>query len=290
MYIYHALINALSAHMIHINLNMILPAPAHPAPPLHPPSDDESVYSGDSWDRLPSTHTHACTHTHTHTTHERTHIHKHTTHIRTHYTTQHCTHTHIHPVIKRRQVDRCIQCTCWLWQRCSQQYSNASATKPSAGPPYPPLCVDDTCGGTAVNASQSSARITAHFSFFKRCISPTRVSLCVCFLSFLSAVSHQPGWGCFLSAICHQQGRVLFCFVFLGGIFLFLSAVSHQQEHAALCRFMSNIHNIYIFKHNKHNIPHTLAHTHTHTHACKTETDRQGQHTDRCTEKKQHFM
>ena len=30
MYIYHALINALSAHMIHINLNMIFYAPFRP--------------------------------------------------------------------------------------------------------------------------------------------------------------------------------------------------------------------------------------------------------------------
>ena len=60
MYIYHALINALSAHMIHINLNMIFYTHVE-----HSPIKNNllKVFYGN---------THTYTHTHTHT-HIRTH-------------------------------------------------------------------------------------------------------------------------------------------------------------------------------------------------------------------------
>ena len=76
MYIYHALINALSAHKIHINLNMIFYTHVQHSP-------TETIYI-----KYYLQHTH--THTHTHTTHTRTHTH---TLMRTR---THNTHTHTH--------------------------------------------------------------------------------------------------------------------------------------------------------------------------------------------------
>ena len=54
MYIYHALINALSAHMIHINLNTILNLQVEHSP-------TKTIY------RIIGKRTHMHTHTHTHT-------------------------------------------------------------------------------------------------------------------------------------------------------------------------------------------------------------------------------
>ena len=56
MYIYHALINALSAHMININLNMIFYTHVEHSPSLLPKQFTFKVLFG-------NTHTH--THTHT---------------------------------------------------------------------------------------------------------------------------------------------------------------------------------------------------------------------------------
>ena len=69
MYIYHVLINALSAHMIHINLNTIFYAHVEDNP-------TETIYI--------RRYKRARTHTHTHT-HARTHVY---THARTHAYTQ----------------------------------------------------------------------------------------------------------------------------------------------------------------------------------------------------------
>ena len=66
MYIYHALINALSAHMIHINLNMIFYTHVE-----H--SHTKIIYIKYYTEKQTSTHT---THTHTRArTHARTHAH-----------------------------------------------------------------------------------------------------------------------------------------------------------------------------------------------------------------------
>ena len=72
MYIYHALINALSAHMTHINLNMIFYTHVEHSP-------TKTIYikyykkQNKTKTRTHYKHTHARTHTHTHT-----HIHTHT--------------------------------------------------------------------------------------------------------------------------------------------------------------------------------------------------------------------
>ena len=55
MYIYHAFINALSAHMIHINLNMIFYTHV------------EHRFTKTIYIKYYLTHTHTPTHTHTHT-------------------------------------------------------------------------------------------------------------------------------------------------------------------------------------------------------------------------------
>ena len=71
MYIYHALINALSAHMIHINLNMIFYTHVE-----HSPTKTIYIkyYTEKQTHALDTQHTH--THTHTHArTHARTHAH-----------------------------------------------------------------------------------------------------------------------------------------------------------------------------------------------------------------------
>ena len=65
MYIYHALINALSAHMIHINLNMIFYTHAEQSP-------TKTIYinyyiKNTNKMHYTHTHTHAHTHAHTHT-------------------------------------------------------------------------------------------------------------------------------------------------------------------------------------------------------------------------------
>ena len=80
MYIYHALINALSPHMIHINLNMIFYTHVEHSPTktvyIKYYTNKQKFYIKNA----PHTHTHARTHTHTHAharTHARTHTHTH---------------------------------------------------------------------------------------------------------------------------------------------------------------------------------------------------------------------
>ena len=75
MYIYHALISALSAHMIHINLNMIFYTHVEHSP-------TKTIYikytKKEEEKKARQTHMHARTHTlaHTHThTHTQTHTH-----------------------------------------------------------------------------------------------------------------------------------------------------------------------------------------------------------------------
>ena len=64
MYIYHALINALSAHMIHININMIFYAHVE-----HSPTKTIYIkYYTEGKKTLPGHTLHTLTHTHTHTT------------------------------------------------------------------------------------------------------------------------------------------------------------------------------------------------------------------------------
>ena len=62
MYIYHVLINALSAHIIHINLNMIFYTHLEDSP-------TETIYIRHNIRTCTRTHArkHARTHTHTHT-------------------------------------------------------------------------------------------------------------------------------------------------------------------------------------------------------------------------------
>ena len=65
MYIYHAFINALSAHMIHININMIFYTHAEHSP-------TKTVYikyytKTKTKQKMHHTHTHARTHARTHT-------------------------------------------------------------------------------------------------------------------------------------------------------------------------------------------------------------------------------
>ena len=66
MYIYHALINALSAHMIHINLNMIFYTHVE-----HSPTKTIYIniikYYTKTTTKMHYTHKHARTHTHTRT-------------------------------------------------------------------------------------------------------------------------------------------------------------------------------------------------------------------------------
>ena len=81
MYFYHALINALSAQMIHINLNTIFYTRVEHLP--------NTVYIRYYTETHTHTHTHTCTHTYTHT-HTHKHIHIHITHRHMH------THTHMH--------------------------------------------------------------------------------------------------------------------------------------------------------------------------------------------------
>ena len=76
MYIYHALINALSAHMIHINLNMIFYTHV-----VHSPT--KTIYI--------KYYTHTHTHTHTHTQKQ-----QHYKLVYTHTFTHTHTHTHTH--------------------------------------------------------------------------------------------------------------------------------------------------------------------------------------------------
>ena len=76
IYTYHAHINALSAHMIHINLNMIFYTHVEHSP-------TKTIYIKYYTEKQTHTRTHArthsraCTHTHTHT-HAHTHTHTHT--------------------------------------------------------------------------------------------------------------------------------------------------------------------------------------------------------------------
>ena len=75
MYIYYALINALSAHMIHINLNMIFYTHVEHSPTK---TIDIKYYTKQNKNQnmhYTHTHTHALTHARTHA---RTHTHTHT--------------------------------------------------------------------------------------------------------------------------------------------------------------------------------------------------------------------
>ena len=62
MYIYHALLNALSAHLVHINLNMIFYTHVEHSP-------TKTIYLRYYMEKHTHTHTqtHTDTHTHTHT-------------------------------------------------------------------------------------------------------------------------------------------------------------------------------------------------------------------------------
>ena len=74
MYSYCALINALSAHMIHINLNMIFYTHVEHSPIKN---NLRKVLHGNTQTQTHTdTQTHRHTHTHTHT-HARTHAHTH---------------------------------------------------------------------------------------------------------------------------------------------------------------------------------------------------------------------
>ena len=85
MYSYHALINALGAHMIHINLNMIFCTHVEHSP-------TKRIYIKNYMEK--QTHTRALVHTHTHM-HKHTHACTHK-HIHMHTHTHKHTHTHIH--------------------------------------------------------------------------------------------------------------------------------------------------------------------------------------------------
>ena len=76
MYKYHAHINALSAHMIHINLNIIFYTHIE-----HSPTKTVYIkYYTEKQTHALQTHARARAHTHTHThTHTQTHTHTHTT-------------------------------------------------------------------------------------------------------------------------------------------------------------------------------------------------------------------
>ena len=89
MYIYHALINALSAHMINIKINTIF-----------------YTYIEDSSTKTTYIRHYMETHTHTHTrTHARTHARRHThTHTLTHSHTHTLTHTLTHTDCSRNWV------------------------------------------------------------------------------------------------------------------------------------------------------------------------------------------
>ena len=71
MYIYHALIKALSTHMIHINLNMIFYTHVEHSPTKKTFFVHKVLYGKNK-------HTHTHTHTNTHTPHMHTHTHTHT--------------------------------------------------------------------------------------------------------------------------------------------------------------------------------------------------------------------
>ena len=111
MHIYHAPVNALRAHMIHINLNTIFYTHVE-----HSPTKTISIKYSVEKHAHTHTHTHTLTHTlthsHTHThTHSHTHTHTHThthiltgtqatnTHTRTH------THTHTHTALNSNISD-----------------------------------------------------------------------------------------------------------------------------------------------------------------------------------------
>ena len=88
MYSYHALINALGAHMIHINLNMIFCTHVEHSP-------TKRIYIKYCMEK--QTHTRALVHTHTHTC-TNTHTHAHTnTYTCTHTRTNTHTHTFTQP-------------------------------------------------------------------------------------------------------------------------------------------------------------------------------------------------
>ena len=70
MYICHALINGLSAHMIHINLNMIFYTHVEHSPTK---TNDIKYYTKQKQKRTTNTHTHERTHTHTYAPPPHTH-------------------------------------------------------------------------------------------------------------------------------------------------------------------------------------------------------------------------
>ena len=77
MHIYHALINTLSAHMIHINLNTIFYAHVQHSP-------TKTIYIKYNTAKQTNTHTHTHAQNNNNNTHTRTHTHTHThTHLYT---------------------------------------------------------------------------------------------------------------------------------------------------------------------------------------------------------------
>ena len=93
MYIYHELINAQSAHMIHSNLNMILYMIFYIYTCRAP---TKTIYI--RYYMKTHTHTRSCAHTHRHArTNGRTHTHTHThTHTQARARERAHTHTHTH--------------------------------------------------------------------------------------------------------------------------------------------------------------------------------------------------
>ena len=94
MCIYHVLINALSAHMIHVNLNMMLYTHVE-----HSPIKTIYIKYYTETHTHPHAHMHACTHARTRT-HARTHTHTHK-------------HTHTRKVfslaLKDERVEQCLR-------------------------------------------------------------------------------------------------------------------------------------------------------------------------------------
>ena len=112
MYIFHVLIHALNAHMIHTNLNTIFNTPIEQSP-------TETVYMKYYLEQN-LTDTHTCMHTHTHT-YTYSHVHAHTnthtlTHAHTHERTCTHTHTHTHELSKRDISCRQMRQITFTWQ------------------------------------------------------------------------------------------------------------------------------------------------------------------------------
>ena len=96
MYIYHAVISALSSYMIHMNLNTTFYTHVRRAQSSKNNLHKVLYRKTNKHTHYTHTHTHARTHTHAHT-HTHTHTHTHArTHAHTHARTHARTHTHTH--------------------------------------------------------------------------------------------------------------------------------------------------------------------------------------------------